>query len=400
MTPEFRWLVGCLRFLAGGSPAGPCPAGLDWEGVLSLAETEGLAPALGFALDGGDVATPAAVRARLRRRVAESRARHLLMSRGLARVLAGLDTAGVPAIVLKGPVLAETIYPDPGLRPFSDLDLLIRPVDLARADDLLLRLDHVRVADAHSFSFDRAYDGATLYEAPDGVRVDLHWRLLTEPRFAWNDDEAAAVWERAVAVPVAGRTALGLGPEDLVLFLAAHLAVHHALAGLLWHWDLALLLARRGPSVDWDVVVSRATRWRVRRSLFFALENVARLFDVRAPASAMAALAPRGMRAAVAAGLLRRPSVRHHPRFEYLLPLLLIDRGRDLAEPLRQIVCPPTDWLRARYGAEAGSVPALYLAHYRRMGRVLRGTRDELTPAVSHDGGSPTARSRSTSTSG
>ena len=40
-------------------------------------------------------------------------------------------------IPLKGPALAEALYPDPGLRPFTDLDLLVRREDAARAVALL-----------------------------------------------------------------------------------------------------------------------------------------------------------------------------------------------------------------------------------------------------------------------
>ena len=36
---------------------------------------------------------------------------------------------GIDVIPLKGPVLAEAVYPDAALRPFSDLDLLVRPAD-------------------------------------------------------------------------------------------------------------------------------------------------------------------------------------------------------------------------------------------------------------------------------
>ena len=40
--------------------------------------------------------------------------------------------AGIDMIVLKGPNLAERLYADPKLRPYRDLDLLIRPEELAR----------------------------------------------------------------------------------------------------------------------------------------------------------------------------------------------------------------------------------------------------------------------------
>jgi hypothetical protein len=48
-------------------------------------------------------------------------------------VLAALTEAGLLTILLKGAALAYTLYPDPALRPMSDLDLLIHPQDLKQA---------------------------------------------------------------------------------------------------------------------------------------------------------------------------------------------------------------------------------------------------------------------------
>src|SRR5207245_1515524 len=194
---------------------------------------------------------PLAVRERVRRELADGTARHLILSGELARLLKSFEREHIPVIALKGPVLAETLYVHPALRPYTDLDLLIRRETLAGVDDLLQRLGYRRLADAHSFRFDVAYDHATLYVAASGVHVDLHWSLLSEPRYSWNEREAQAVWDRTVPIRVAGEEALGLCPEDLVLYLAVHLAVHHSLAGLLWYYDLFLILVRWSGTLDW-----------------------------------------------------------------------------------------------------------------------------------------------------
>jgi len=69
---------------------------------------------------------------------------------------------------------------------------------------------------------------------------------------------------------MAGQEALGLCPEDLLLYLSVHLAVHHALAGLLWYYDLFLIERWRG-TLDWEALIAWASRWRVRAALYFAL---------------------------------------------------------------------------------------------------------------------------------
>src|SRR5206468_1153195 len=101
---------------------------------------------------------------------------------------------------------------------------------------------------------------------------------LSEPRYSWNEREAQTVWDRAVRIRVAGEEALGLCPEDLLLYLSTHLAVHHSLGGLLWYYDLFLLLGRRADTLDWQAVSARASRWRVRAALYFALLELERLF--------------------------------------------------------------------------------------------------------------------------
>src|SRR5207302_709930 len=100
---------------------------------------------------------------RLRRHLVEGTARHLALSGELGRLLKSFEREHVPVIPLKGPVLAEMLYAHPALRPCSDLDLLIRREHLERVDELLRRLAYRRMADAHSFRFDVAYDHATLY---------------------------------------------------------------------------------------------------------------------------------------------------------------------------------------------------------------------------------------------
>jgi hypothetical protein len=373
LSPSERaWLVAALGALGRAEPVPAAPAGLDWEGLVDVADAEDLVPALAHALGTLHVAgVPVAARRRLTERVAVSRARHLVMLRELAHVLRRCAVDGLDVIVFKGPALAEDVYPEPTLRPFSDLDLLVRPEDRFRMDDTLRALGHRRLADEHSWDFDVAYDGATVYETPAGVRIDLHWSLLTEPRFAWGGDEAE-VWARAEPIVVAGEPARGLGREDLVLYLAAHLAVHHTLAGLLRYWDVALVLERRGAELDWRALVARAERWRLRHALFFVLRGARDAFAAPVPPAVLRALRPSGPRAALLATLVRgRDTLRLVP-LEHLVTLLLVDRGRDLYGPLRHALWPSADWMRARYGA-AASRRTLYRAHLRRLGGVVGG---------------------------
>ena len=364
------WLDACLGALGDRRPIPPPPADLDWDRLLALAEAEDVLPAVAYAASVGQWrSVPAATHRRLVEALAASRARSLVMTRALARVVRRLAAEGIDIIPLKGPVLAETVYPDPALRPFSDLDLLVRPADRRRADVALRRLGCVPVADAHSWEFDIDHDGATVYEAPDGVRIDLHWVLLTEARYAWNRSQANAVWTRAVPMTLAGERVQALAPEDQVLHLATHFAVHHSLTGLLRTWDLALVLTWQ--PLDWPRLLERAQVWRVHRALFFALREVAAAFPSAVPPGVAAALRPRGPRAALLTSLLRAADDDRRRRLEHVVTLLLIDRARDVGASVRDALWPSADWLRARYSSPSAAAPRLYLAHLRKLVGVL-----------------------------
>jgi len=376
--PETRWIVDCLRALARRERPPLPPATLDWPRVVAIADAESIGPAMSLAChDGSWAEIPGEARERWRRERVEAAARHLVMSAELGRVLKAFERAAIATLPLKGPVLAALLYPDPAVRPCSDLDLLIRPEDVARSDALLHDLGYRRVADAHSFEFDVAHDRATLYEGSSGVRVDLHWSLLSEPRYRW-DERAATVWERVIQTSVGGQEAWSLCPEDLVVYLAAHLAVHHGVAGVLWQYDLFLLLERWRAALDWTAVTARARRWRVRAAVYFALRTVEERFDAGVPASVLEELKPRGVRAAALKWILEHRDHTQGRAAEHLIGLLLVDRARDVVRALRAIALPPADWLAARYGGR--SVLARYVAHARRFGDVVGQASAALRP--------------------
>lgn len=366
-SPLARWLCGRVAADADGLPP---PAG--WSEVVALAEAEGLAPGLASSLDrhsGGEVPPEAASRLSLRFR--EALARHVVMSRDLATLLRALAGEKIAVIPLKGAFLAETVYPHPAARPMSDIDVLVPPAERLRVDGVLRGLGYRRGHDAHSWAFDVAYDAATSYDGAGGARVDVHWRLLNDPRYGWAHAEADAVWDRALPVTLAGEPALALASEDLVLSLATHLAIHHGLSGLVWYWDLALVLDRWSVTLDWNALMGRAERWRVRGALSFVLARLGELFQLPEIVGVAAArLAPRGPRAASARWLVARHGERL-TAFEHVIPLLLTDRFVDVLRASRSMVCPAPGWLRARYGPDTVSLPHAYLAHGARMARVL-----------------------------
>ena len=351
---------------------------LNWDWVLRRAEAERLGALLYAVLR--SLPLPDGVLDRLRVAWVSGRRQHLLGVEQLSGVLSAFEREGLPVLTLKGPALAEMLYRDPGLRPFTDLDLLIRAADVSRAVLLLSALGYRHLDIGNSLPYELAWRHAASFVSaenrPGHLPIDLHWGLLDSPGIAPAPEiDLQEIWGRAVKVEAWEQPARGPCPEDLLIYLALHWAVHHAFSGLIWRLDLALLLRRYGATLDWKAVAERARRWRVRGALYVALRKIEVEFGVESPPAFLARLKRGGPRLALVEWLSRRRGEQLE-RLDYLIPVLLMDRGSDVLRALASGALPPAGWARFRYGKE--SLLGAYLAHYSRIGRVclrtLRGT--------------------------
>jgi hypothetical protein len=204
--------------------------------------------------------------------------------RSFAQVLTVLDGAGIEALVLKGVGIAPLAYPDPGTRPVSDLDVLIRPDDMGAFEELVAKrgayrsyegLDPVILA-----RYRHAVDASV-----DGHAVDVHWRLLVD-RFDGRPD--VALFERAREICVGAVRARTLAAEDHLVHAIAHGIRRNSLAPVRWIADVARLVERQ--SIDWSLVEHAAAERRVSGVVHRGLSFVHRRYGVPVPAPTLDSL--------------------------------------------------------------------------------------------------------------
>lgn len=196
-----------------------------------------------------------------------------------AEVVAALEAAGIPALVLKGLPLAFSVYPDPGTRPMGDVDLLV-PAALAEAAiERLHALGGVRKG-AKSPQISGWSPGSVLrlqhaahFELPRGGRFDLHWFSLEE---CCSADADHGFWTRRVKFSASGVTLATLSPADQLLHLCVHgLRADRSESSMRWLVDAALLLRTHGSTLDWDVLLGEARHRRVSFTVAEALAELA-----------------------------------------------------------------------------------------------------------------------------
>lgn len=330
--------------------------GVDRELLLALAEEHlAIEPAAQALLGLPAGALPGTLRERLLGLAAAAAARNGLLLDDLVRAQAVLRAAGVPSAALKGTaLLAAGHYRSIAARHLSDVDLLVRPRDVARA---ALALAGAGLAPAPSAlpPLDGRQDAlgrnpASVHLRPlaawSGGLLELHDRLPGGgPPADEVVDAARRVEWRGGAVEVA---ALG----DLAGSLCRHVLRAHGDDPRLRARHAADLAALEGARPDWPAIRARYGAGPVARSLEL-------LAAARREAGGLG-------RAPARLGLLERagPGFRARARWAALLPAA----GGPGPGALLRSAFPSRRYMEARYGLAPGApLPALLLLYPRRL---------------------------------
>jgi hypothetical protein len=265
-------------------------ATLDWKTFLDLAEHHGVLPIAASNLiehrfiksgciDSGR-RVPSEIERSLRSAYEANLRRSLWFSGELARLMQNFERLQAPVIPYKGPVLAQSIYGDVGLRSFSDLDFLISPRDFERAKQALAEIGYCPTVELTPaverlwlrIGYERSFDGAAGKNL-----VELQWALLSH-FYAVDSHQAELriedLIERAGRTLVGGREMPCLSPEDSLLVLCLH-AAKHLWTRLIWLCDIAETV--QGTEIDYELLFSRARKLGVSRIVgisFWLAKNV------------------------------------------------------------------------------------------------------------------------------
>lgn len=286
MSPEAELMVACARARMDPGNAdrirGLCRRGLDWESLLRMAAHHGMTPLLYWHLHRiGPEGVPEVVLDRLRHAFRHHAGRALFLTGELLQVLDLFEGHGVEAIPFKGPVLAAWLYKNLALRPFSDLDILIRPSDVPKARELLIARGYRPQLDLKPLQ-ERAYRRSWceyVFLGGDGQVVELHWRLA--PRYFSFPLDLERMGERLETVSLGGRKVRTFSPEDWLWVLCGH-GTKHLWERLLWISDVAELV-RLHPGMDWQRVLSQARALGTERMILLGLYLVEDLLEIDLP---------------------------------------------------------------------------------------------------------------------
>ena len=219
-------LALCLRFSPRPNPDTLRTAAAqieDWESIPALVEMHGLAPLLNYQLVNAGVQLPPDTALTLKGQALRDRLENKARSRQIATLATEFANAGLTLVFLKGSALAHLLYPEAGLRPMSDIDVLVKSDDLPAAVDLLNRLGFSH-APLNLDDLDKRRHLPVFIKEDDGyvIQLELHFAMLQrndgQPWFRLED----LLSPLQTFSPVPGVSALALGHEDMLFHLCQH----------------------------------------------------------------------------------------------------------------------------------------------------------------------------------
>jgi hypothetical protein len=369
-----------LAIASAGTNPRPLPPVSNWPALLHAAEAHRLLPLAYAQIQ--HAPCPADIKHRSRIQAALLGLQWKVQEQRHALALKALAEARVATIVLKGPALARTIYPQPALRISGDLDVLVHQEDWLAAHEALtthggytclqpLSAPPPKVADQKAYYHTQylSTDGAHVVE----VHYDLWWYGL---RPALGEQ----YWRRSLPLQIGGVPTRMVSPEDMLLHLCIHLH-HHGYNRLIWFTDLALLL-RAYPSLDWGYLVRAAHTEGLAIFVHYSLRYLAALLGVVAPDWVLKALRPGPLQAWVhdrlcppnsvlAVEVADRAVFDFHEvpeATELVLNFLLTGRRREKLAYLARLIAPSDEWLAYYYAtSDTHVLRRRRLAHAPRM---------------------------------
>ncbi len=260
--------------------------------LAKLALEHRMAPWLAAVIASNEETATASRLAPLRQAGAGQTMQTMLLYAEMTKVVGLLNEAEVPVVVLKGPALADTVYPDPALRAYGDIDVLIHETDLPETSAILRERGYVEEHEEHQPHRIHQCHGIfqrKFLHPESGHCVEVHCDHLQIGLEPVSMDE---IWNDASEHSFGRAKARLLEQHDLFVQLCVHLN-RHGFERLAWFKDLDLMV--RAGKLDWEMVVSKARRQGCLDTVSYALYLLQRTLGTPLSPQALAIVQSQGL---------------------------------------------------------------------------------------------------------
>lgn len=274
-----------------------------------------------------------------------------------------LHQAGIKPILLKGPALAWTVYPQTHWRTSYDVDFLIHPSDWDAASDLMVEMGY----QSHPclnwgyLSYEKSFFPSDDY--PEAPLIELHLRLNNRPDLCvFSYDELLKSADR---ISIHGEEILIPDKVEHFIYLCIHRIGHYPNdRRFAWVMDLALL-SRQFTEDEWKKLIELSIQKRVSRIVKVCLDDVILVLQITIPDFVMHGISGEG-------SVNREPSSKYlHQRYSKIHDLfnrwLEIPTARRKLAYLLRWIFPPRSYMNKFYQSRY-----ILLQHFERLYKGVR----------------------------
>lgn len=192
---------------------------------------------------------------------------------------------GTRALFLKGSALAWSVYPDPVLRLFADIDILVVPENVNSARRILESLGYKCRARIFEVLRESQWEEQFVYDKfkEERLPIELHWDLH---RFSGIKSEGTIheLFNRSTKVNAPSFSIETPGLVDNLMHSALHMLLNHTHEiRLNWIYDIALLAKMLTVPNDWRMLQERSVSWNARCAVEHALKTAELWTDFKIP---------------------------------------------------------------------------------------------------------------------
>lgn len=195
----------------------------------------------------------------------------LLLRERARQVIEAMRGAGYPVAIVKGEDFADRLYPQPHLRLFRDIDLMMPRSVIDSVQPIMASLGFHFVNPAGKYNAEygeRTWDGSTR----PLTRVELHWNMITCPS---QRVASSLAYDEIEWVPSDG--GIRATADSMLLIAAVHASISHRFDRLQHLCDIRQLCRGRAGVLNAELLHDTARRLGLRSALEVALQVTAKL---------------------------------------------------------------------------------------------------------------------------
>lgn len=230
-------------------------------------------------------ANPGATFSNFRNKASQIAFKNNVFEEELLRIIEALQTHTIPVIPYKGAVIARYVYGDPFLRPYGDLDILIRKNDYYSVKQVMAALGYMPLKkeseEQEKNRLEEDCENAFTFQRNGlDITLDVHWNLMK--KFQRLDIPFEKLWNEGRKVNFRGREIVIFSPEDTFITLVMHHGLKHLWEDLKGIQDIFFLLKDEN-QIDQNKLIYLARELKVEKLLYVGCLLAARIFNCQLP---------------------------------------------------------------------------------------------------------------------